>query len=318
MDYKIISFFFTVFLLISTDYSVVFGKTRDAENTADNESRSNIGKNTVAVVNGKEISRQELYDILIDTYGEEALDVLIRRTLIYQKAKEEGIKVGNKEIEQKVEKLIDLEIEGLMRKYELKDKTALEGELNKIGSSIAQLKVDLSKKKGFKAQAEIELVVEKILDKTITISKEEMRDAYDRLYGEKIEALQIVLKTKREAEIALEKLKLGADFGTLAANQSIDRASAARGGKMQPFSPKDNFGAEVARLKTGDVSEIIKSDYGYHIIKIVDKKGASKKSYKSVESELEKIIRDQKYRDRLKPWLTSLVESASITKYLEN
>ena len=87
---------------------------------------------------------------------------------------------------------------------------------------------------------------------------------------------------------------------------------------MQPFSPKDAMGAEVAHLKVGELSDIIKTDYGYHIMKITDRKPPSSKSFKSVKGELEKIVKNQQYRERIGPWLISLVESASIMKNLGN
>jgi foldase protein PrsA len=271
-------------------------------------------KNVVAIVNGQEITRQDLYSLLIDTYGEDALDVLIRRTLIYQMAEKEGVRVTGAEVEQKLKILINSEIEGLMRTYRIKDRADLEKELVRIGSSITQLEEKLSRK--MRKQAEVELLAEKLMAKTITVTDEELQRAYEEEYGEKIEASQIVYKTRREAEEALKKLKSGADFATLARNESVDRASAARGGKMQPFSPKDSLGANVARLKVGELSDIIKTDYGYHIIKILDRKPASNKSFKTVRGELEKIVRNQHYKERIGPWLISLIENASITKNL--
>ena len=93
------------------------------------------------------------------------------------------------------------------------------------------------------------------------------------MYGEKIEASQIVFKNSQGSGRGAQKIKVSADFNTLAKNESIDRASAVRGGKMQSFSPKDSIGVQVAHLKVGELSDIIKTDYGYHIIKITDKKG---------------------------------------------
>ena len=201
-----------------------------------------------------------------------------------------------------------------MRAYQIKDKADLEKELAKVDSNPAKLEEKLSKK--MRKQAEVELLAEKVMEKTITITEEELQKTYDQVYGEKIEASQIVFKTRREAEEALKKLKSGADFNTLAKNESIDRASAVRGGKMQSFSPKDSIGAQVAHLKVGELSDIIKTDYGYHIIKITDKKASSNKGFKAVRGELEKIARNQHYKERLGPWLISLMENASITKNL--
>ncbi|MFN3531926.1 MAG: peptidylprolyl isomerase [Candidatus Brocadia sp.] len=291
-----------------------FGEVTNAAKSTKSEPQIITDKNIVAIVNGQKITRQELYNLLIDTYGEDALDVLIRRTLIYQMAEKEGVRVTSSEVEQKLKTLVNSEIDGLMRAYRIKDKADLDKELIKIGSNITQLEEKLSKK--MRKQAEVELLAEKLMAKTITVTDEELQRAYEEEYGEKIEASQIVYKTRREAEEALKKLKSGADFATLARNESVDRASAARGGKMQPFSPKDTLGAEVARLKVGELSDIIKTDYGYHIIKILDRKPASSKSFKTVKGELEKIVRNQHYKERIGPWLISLIENASITKNL--
>ena len=292
----------------------IFGEVKNTTKPIKDEPKIITDKNIVAIVNGQKITREELYNLLTDTYGEDALDVLIRRTLIYQSAKKEGISVTSAEIEAHLKKLINTEIESLMRAYQIKDKADLEKELAKVDSSLAQLEEKLSKK--MRKQSEVELLAEKAIEKTITITEEELQKIYDEVYGEKIEASQIVFKTRREAEEALKKLKSGADFPTLAKNESIDRASAVRGGKMQPFSPKDGIGAQVAHLKVGELSDIIKTDYGYHIIKITDKKASSNKGFKAVRGELEKIARNQHYKERLGAWLISLIENASITKSL--
>ena len=271
-------------------------------------------KNIVAIVNNKKVLKQDLYDLLVETYGEDALDVLIRRTLIYQAAEKDGVNATGAEVDQRLKTLVESEIAALMANYKIKDKADLDKELAKMRSSLAQFEERLSRK--MKKQAEIEVLAEKVLAKTITVTEEDLQKVYELEYGEKIEASQIVCKSRRETEEVLQKLRTGADFATLAKSDSIDRVTAARGGKMQPFSPKDSLGVQVASLKVGELSDIIKTDYGYHIIKITGKKAASGKGFKSVSGELEKIARNQQYKERLSPWLLNLVESASITKNL--
>ena len=292
------------------------GGSKNTAKTTKAEPQDVTDKNIVAIVNGQKVTRQELYELLVDTYGDDALDVLIRRTLIYQAAAKEGISAASSELNQKLKTLINGEIDGLMRTYRIKDKADLEKELIKIDSSIAQLEEKLSKK--MRKQAEVEVLAEKVMTKTVTVTEEELKKVYDLEYGEKIEASQIVYNTRSDAEDALKKIKSGADFATMAKNDSIDRVSAAKGGKMQPFSPKDGIGIQVANLKVGEISDIIKTDYGYHIIQITGKKPASNKDFKAVRSELEKTARNQRYKERLGPWLISLIENASITKNLAN
>jgi len=292
----------------------LFGEVENTTKPIKDEPKIITDKNIVAIVNGQKIPRQELYNLLFDAYGEEALEILIRRTIIYQTAQKEGISVTNSEIEQKLKTLVNNEIDASMRAYRIKDRADFEKELAKNGINLAHVEEKISKK--MRKQAELEVLTEKIIAKTITITEEELQKTYDEVYGEKIDASQIVFKTRREAEDALKKLQSGADFATLAKNESIDRASAVRGGKMQPFSPKDSMGIQVAHLKVGELSDIIKMDYGYHIIKIANKKAASNKGFKTVRGELEKIARNQYYKERLGPWLINLIENASITKNL--
>lgn len=292
----------------------VFGDLKEIEKPAKVEKKTITDKNIVAIVNNQKITRQELYSMLVDAYGEDALDVLIRRTLIFQEAEKKGVSITDSEVNQRLEIVVNAEINALMRQYRIKEIADLEKELAKIGTNVELLRDKLLKK--MRKQAEIELLAEKVMIKTITITEEELRDVYEQEYGEKIEASQIVLKTRSDADDVLKKLKSGADFGTIAKNLSIDRVTALKGGKMQPFSPKDSLGVQIAHLKIGEISDIIKTDYGYHIIKITGRKPAGNKDFKSVRGELEKFAKDQRYRERLKPWLISLIENASITRNL--
>lgn len=301
------------FLYIIVSIQPISGITNIAD-AAQSTASETTDENVVAVVNGQNITKQQLYELLVNTYGEDALDVLIRRTLIIQEAEKEGVKVTRKELENKLASLIETEINALMRAYKIKDKESLKNELQKLDSNITELEKKLAKK--LKSQAKVELLAEKVMDKKIVITEKDLKEAYEREYGEKIEARQIVFKLRREAEDAAEKLQLGADFATMAQKMSIDRASAARGGMMQPFSPNDSLGQKVAHLKPGEISGIIQTDYGYHILKIIDRKKAKNKSFESVKDELEKIVRDQTSRERLGPWLISLIEKASIKRNL--
>src|SRR3990167_2207748 len=191
----------------------LFGEVKNTTKPIKDEPKIIADKNIVAIVNGQKITRQELYNLLFDAYGEEALEILIRRTLIYQTAQKEGISVTNSEIEQKLKTLVNSEIDASMRAYRIKDRTDFEKELAKNGISLAQVEERMSKK--WRKQAEIELLAKKFMEKTITITQEELQKTYDEVYGEKIEASQIVFKTRREAEDALKKLQSGADFATL-------------------------------------------------------------------------------------------------------
>lgn len=115
---------------------------------------------------------------------------------------------------------------------------------------------------------------------------------------EQVRASHILLKTegkddaavKKEAEDLLAKIKAGADFAELAKQKSEDEASAKKGGDLDYF-PRGQMVPEFDKvafsLEPGQVSDLVKTQYGYHIIKVVDKKPAATKTLAEVRPQIE-------------------------------
>jgi parvulin-like peptidyl-prolyl isomerase len=118
----------------------------------------------------------------------------------------------------------------------------------------------------------------------------------------------------RDAEKSLERIKSGANFEALAKKESIDRNSASREGRMRPFGPQGVMGEAVANLKNGEISDIVKTDSGYHIIKLEKRIPRSTKKFSEVRDYLVELVTVQKIQARLNPWLINLAESAEITR----
>lgn len=297
--------FSTIFLMFMISNNVIF----DLDVHADSK--------VVAIVNGQELSREELADLLIDTYGREGLDLLIRRTLVWQEADRLNVNVTEEEINKRIEDMVEGEIKQQMKRGGLKDESELKSKLEKADLTIEQYRKNIIKKyKLTKGQVEAEVLAEKIIKKTINIADEELHEAYEEQYGEKIIARQIVLRTMRKAEKILEKIKAGANFEALAKKESIDRNSASRGGLMRPFGPHGILGKPVAKSKKGEISEIIKTDSGYHILKIDKRIPRSTKKFSEVKDELVKLVTIMKIQNRIGPWLLNLVETSEITRNL--
>lgn len=273
------------------------------------------GLDVVAEVNGEKITRQELSELLIESFGEQALDVLIRRAVIYQQAQKLGITVDPQEVTDRLNRLLDGEVDALVRARGMKDEAELAAEIKQMGMDLPTLKERMAAR--IRKGMETELLAEKIVEGTVTVTEEEMHQAYEEEYGEKIEASQIVLSTKKEAEETLKKLKAGADFETLARNESIDRLSAANGGRMLPFGPNEGvFGPATAGLQKGELSDIISTDDGYHILKVNNRKPRGSARFEDVRPELEKLVKQRAVKKRLGPWLASILERSEIKKYL--
>jgi len=271
----------------------------------------------VAVVNGQELSRDILADLLIKTYGREGLEQLIRRTLVKQEAKRSNVKVTEEEIKKRIDELVQGEVKRQINKSGMKDEKEFVKELEKAGVTMEQYRGEIIHAfRLTKEQVEAELLAEKIIMKTVKLTDDELREAYEDQYGEKIIASQIVLSSMREAEKIVEQINAGVDFEALAKKESIDRSSASRGGKMRPFAAHGILGDAVKDLKKGGISEIIKSDDGYHILKIENRIPRSMKKFSEVRDELQKFVMAVKVQKRVGPWLLNLVETAEIKKNL--
>ena len=113
-----------------------------------------------------------------------------------------------------------------------------------------------------------------------------------------VRASHILLKTegkddaavKKQAEDILAKLKAGGDFAELAKKYSQDEGSAVKGGDLD-FFPKGQMVPEFDKvafeLEPGQLSDLVKSQFGYHIIKVTDKRIATTKSLAEVRGQIE-------------------------------
>ena len=119
---------------------------------------------------------------------------------------------------------------------------------------------------------------------------------------EQLRASHILLKTegkddaavKKQAEDLLAKVKAGADFAQLATKFSEDESSRVKGGDLD-FFPKGQMVPEFDKaafsMKVGEISPLVKSQYGYHIIKVTDKRAAATKSLDEVRAKIEDQIK---------------------------
>jgi peptidyl-prolyl cis-trans isomerase D len=114
---------------------------------------------------------------------------------------------------------------------------------------------------------------------------------------EQVRASHILLKTegkndadvKAKAEAILKEAKAGADFAELAKKNSEDESNAKNGGDLDYFGRGrmvPEFDQAVFTMQPGQISDLVKTQYGYHIIKLVDKKSAATRSLAEVRQQL--------------------------------
>ncbi|MBU2491361.1 MAG: peptidylprolyl isomerase [Bacteroidetes bacterium] len=103
------------------------------------------------------------------------------------------------------------------------------------------------------------------------------------------------------------KLENGEDFGELAKNYSDDKGSAVNGGSLGPFQRRTMvrpFDEAAFKLNIGEVSDIVKTDYGYHIIKVTDEQKYP--SFNEDRENLLKLYKQIRYPIDLSNYINSL------------
>jgi len=154
-----------------------------------------------------------------------------------------------------------------------------------------------------------------------------LAQALKRMSEETIRARHILIRVEKNATLkdksaALkkikeiqDKIKNGADFAEMAKEYSQDPGSSSRGGDLGYFTHGDmvpEFEKVAFSLETGKVSEPVLTDFGYHLIRVEEKRAARKVSLSDVKNELQEIVYRQKMAQAYENWLKDLRAKAVI------
>jgi len=167
----------------------------------------------------------------------------------------------------------------------------------------------------FKKGTLITMLIKKELEEKIKVDAKEVRDYYEKQMGVEVRARHILVNTKAEADDILKRLQKGERFAELAKELSKDTGSAINGGdlgffgrgKMVPEFEKTAFS-----LKVGEISNPVKTPFGYHIIQITDKKDADLRDFEEVKDAIERRLLMNKQRNYLKSYAENLLAKNKI------
>jgi peptidyl-prolyl cis-trans isomerase C len=123
-------------------------------------------------------------------------------------------------------------------------------------------------------------------------------EQYKKAYGEKeFSARHILVKTEAEAKDIIAQLGKGGDFSKIAKDKSLDPGSKDKGGDLGWFSPATMvkpFSDAVASLQKGAVTPTpVQTQFGWHVIKLVDTRAAQPLSYEKVKDGLQKNLQQR-------------------------
>lgn len=262
-------------------------------------------EDTVAKFNGEAISKDELYSEMVEQYGSATVDKIISEKIVAAEAKKQKVSVKDSELNQEIETL----------KASYGGEEAFNQALETNNTSLAYLKQDL---KNY-------LTIKKLLEPEITITEEEMKTYFDEnkdsfAQAEQIKASHILVADEKTANEVKQKLNDGGDFAKLAKEYSTDESTKNVGGDLGYFAKGTmvtEFDDAAFGLAVGEVSKPVKTEYGYHIIKVEAKKKAKEANYKDSKAKIKETLLDQKIDSEYTTWLEKKKKSYDIENTLE-
>jgi len=246
------------------------------------------------------------------------LNDLIGRELMYQESRKAGISVSDEEIQS--------ELDSLRQRYGGEE--TFQQVLAKMDLSQEEMTHNIRQGKAVRKFIDQEIVGK------ITVSEKEMRDHYKKERNsfrlpEAVRASHILIKVAPDAnpsekETAMKeivrirkRIKAGEDFASLAKKFS-EGPSASRGGELgffirgkmvKPFEDTAFF------LKPGEVSGVVTTQFGYHVIKVVEHRPPSIESYQSAKPKIERFLRQGKIRNAIDDYIAGVEKGADIVRY---
>jgi peptidyl-prolyl cis-trans isomerase C len=244
-----------------------------------------------------------------------ALDQLITYTLLAQESKTRGIKIDDTEIEAKMAEL----------KKQFPTQEAFDKALKERGMTLDSLRHD----------ARVDLSVNKLMETEVSTvpgpSDADAKGFYDKNPNnfqeqESVRASHILIrvdekadaatkqKARAEIESVLKQVKAGGDFAKLAQEHSQD-GSAAQGGDLNYFLKGQMvpaFDKVAFELKPGQVSDIVTTQFGYHIIKVTDHKQGRTVPYEEAQGKIKEFLTGQKKQEHADAFIEGLKKKSKI------
>lgn len=195
-------------------------------------------------------------------------------------------------------------------------RAGLENDLE-VKKALTQFKEQMKRRlKQFEEGLLIDAYVDRLRRKELVVSDPEASQFYqahlqEYLHPTEVQASHILAHTEAQAREVLSRLKKGESFETLARELSADPATAAQGGRLTPFRRGQlvpEFEATAFALKPGAISDVVKTQFGYHIIK---KTGETSLAPPTLEQAKEEI-RQRLQKERFDKWMEQTRKSLGV------
>jgi peptidyl-prolyl cis-trans isomerase SurA len=283
------------------------------------------------VVNGEIITQGEIEKLMIPVYeqtrrmykGKELLNrleearqdivqQLIEERLITSEAKRLNLEVDDQEVEDKINESVK----------RFGSRAALEGALKEQRITMKELRAK------YREQIMNRRLIDQKVGAKITVSPTEIEDYYNShpeqfIQPESVKLRNILIKPKSDADAPkalkqaneiLRRLKEGCDFEGLA--RTYSEGPGADEGGIMGYAGRGDLLPEIEKavfsVKEGEVTDIVKTQMGYHIFKVEERRQSEPLKLSQVRRDVEEAIFREKMRQKLKGWLEGLKKNAYI------
>lgn len=252
----------------------------------------NSGDEKVATSKVGDVTKDQLYKEMKDSVGDSALQLIVIEKVLGDK-----YKVADKDVNAEYKKQKE--------------------DIEKQGQDFKQaLAAQNMTEKSFKRSIKLNLLQEAALADGVKVSEADMKAYFEEMKKE-VKASHILVKDEKTAKEVKAKLDKGENFATLAKKYSTDSSSQANGGELGWFGPDKmvpEFTKAAYALKKGEISEPVKSTYGYHIIKLEDERAAKVSgSYEDNKAAIKKKLQLQEAdQSQLLTKVSKLVKDADV------
>jgi peptidyl-prolyl cis-trans isomerase C len=262
---------------------------------------------------------RQLGDEEIEKFKESILGILINRELLYQESQRQGITVDENKVSEQL----------MSAKKRFPSEAEFKKTMEEMNLTEADIKFQITR-----AMA-IRDLVEKDITKNINISDEETKAYYDKnpeafKQTEEVKASHILIKVDADADASKKamarekiekvqaKLKNGEDFSTLAKEYS-EGPSNVKGGDLGYFKRGQMvkpFEETAFNLQPNEISGVVETQFGYHLIKIYDKKPEGTITYKDAKDKISQYLKQEKGKAEIRKYIDKLKEKAEIKSFL--
>lgn len=245
----------------------------------------------VAMVNGQPIPRERLTDLLVEAYGKDMLQSLVALEVIKQVARSKGHDVTPAELAAEEARSYPPELQ----KLKPEERSEMLGEyLERNGLT----------KVHWRLAVERNAWLREISQNVQAPTEDQLRDAFARRYGEKVEVRHLEVSTAEDLRKAQKRIADGETFESVAREMSVNRQTSAAGGLIPPFTrsestlPEEIRGVAFALTKDGQVSSPI-IYRNYHLLQLVRRIPPEKVTYEETRQRLAEELRELLVRQRM-------------------